>query len=801
MYKTILYLFFLIPSILFSQSIKVVDLETQKPIKDVWVTSSAYKETRYTDNKGKVNILLDKGDTWYEFLVDGYYEVGLSASEILALGYVVEMDRLKESLKEVIVSNTKWTQSKQKISRKIIQISKEDVFETNPQTAADLVQKSGNVFVQKSQLGGGSPFIRGFSANRLLLSVDGVRINNAIFRAGNVQNIISIDPLFVDTTEVLLGSGSVIYGSDAVGGVINFRTLSPKISKSGNLKIKGNTLFRTATANKERTIHADISLSGAKLASVTSVSYNNFSDLIQGSNGLDDYLRNEFVETTANGDVVVTNANPKNQVASGYEQYNFLQKLIYVPNKHIKTELGLIYTATSEYNRYDRLLRKRDGQFQHAEWFYGPQRWFMGTGIFSYKKKHSFFDEFKITNAYQSYKESRNIRDFNTSIRTSNLENVDIYTFNFDARKTWNKINFSYGLEYVFNKVGSKAFELDISSQRIRDVVLTRYPNGATWQSLAGYSIANFDLNERLALSAGIRYNHILLDAKFNSSDLDFPFSESKINTGAVTGSLGVNWKMLKNIILKANANTAFRAPNIDDVGKTVLDSEPGTLTVPNPNLKSEYAYNFELGGTYKKDDFKLSLIAYYSFLDNALTRSNFELNGENSVVFRGQESQVLAIQNSEHLYVNGFEMNTQIPLFNNFQLLGGYTITRGSNILSDDTKVAVRHVSPDFGNIHLKYEKKKWMLDVYTEFSKGFSFDELAPSERGKIFIYASDANGNPFLPSWMTVNLRGKIKLNQKLSFTSALENITDQRYRTYSSGISAPGINFIASLNYLF
>ncbi len=801
MYKTILYLFFLIPSVLFSQFIKVVDLETQKPIKGVWVLSNAYKETRYTDDKGKVSILLDKGDTWYEFLMDGYYEVGLSASEILALGYVVEMDRLKESLKEVVVSNTKWIQEKQKISRKFIKISKENVLETNPQTAADLVQKTGNIFVQKSQLGGGSPFIRGFSANRVLLSVDGVRVNNAIFRGGNVQNIISIDPLFVEDTEVLLGSGSVIYGSDAVGGVINFRTLIPEVSKVEKLKIKGNSLFRTATASSEKTIHADISLSNNKLASVTSVSYNSFSDLTQGSNGPDDYLRNEFVATTTAGDVVETNTNPKEQIASGYDQYSFLQKLAYVPNKYIKTELGLIYTSTTQYDRYDRLLRKRDGQFQHAEWFYGPQRWFMGTGVVSYKRKHSFFDELKVTNAYQSYKEGRNIRDFNSLIRTTNQENVDVYTFNFDARKAWSKVNFSYGLEYVYNKVSSNAFELDIANQSVTNLVLTRYPNGATWQSFAGYSIANFDFNEHLAMSAGVRYNFVSLDAKFNSSSLDFPFSESKINTGAVTGTLGVNWEVSKNIRLKANANTAFRAPNIDDVGKTVLDSEPGTLIVPNPNLKSEYAYNFELGGTYTKNDFKFSLIGYATFLENALTRSNFELNGNTSVVFRGQESQVLAIQNSEHLYVNGLEINTQIPLFKNLLLLGGYTITRGRNTLSDNTKVAVRHVSPDFGNLHLKFKKEKWMLDLYSEFSKGFSFDELAPSEKGKVFIYALDTNGNPFLPSWMTVNLRGKVNLTKKLSLTSALENITDRRYRTYSSGISAPGINFITSLNYHF
>ncbi|WP_010522098.1 TonB-dependent receptor plug domain-containing protein [Aquimarina agarivorans] len=801
MNKITLYLFSFFPIFIFSQSIKIIDLETKKPIEGVRVSSEVLKEDRYTDAKGRVVVVLNKGDSWYDFVIDGYDEVGLSASEILALGYVVEIDRLKESLKEVIVSNTKWTEKKQEISRKVYQITKNDILEANPQTSADLLQKSGNIFVQKSQLGGGSPFVRGFSANRLLLSVDGIRMNNAIFRGGNLQNIISVDPLFVENSEVILGPGSIIYGSDAIGGSINFSTLKPTLAKNKKFEAKGNLLARTATANNERTFHGDINFSGNQIASVTSFSYNNFGDLVQGSHGPKDYLRNEFVEVVDGNDVVLSNSNPKKQVKSGYEQYNFLQKLVYKPNRYLNVNLGLIYTTSSEYDRYDRLQRKRNNQFRHSEWFYGPQQWLVASGVVSYKKKKQFFDELKVTNAYQNYEESRNIRDFNDSIRVTNQEKVNIYSFNFDARKAKGKLKLNYGFEYIYNKVLSNAYELNSINGQINDLDLTRYPNGSTWQSVAGYAVTNIKATKTLGLSLGMRYNHVLLRAKFNDVSLEFPFSESNINTGALTGAFGVNWKMTKSITLKANANTAFRAPNIDDVGKTVLDSEPGSLTVPNPNLKSEYAYNTEVGVNYSKKQFKFSITGYYTFLENALTRTNFELNGNTSVFFRGQESEVLAIQNSSHLYVNGLEFNSQIPIVKNLKLVGSYTVTRGKNTLSDETKVPVRHVSPDFGNAHLIYRNNKWMFDVYTEFSKAFSFKELAPSEKEKVFIYAKDNQGNPFLPSWITYNLRTSLNVTKQLTFVAAIENITDQRYRTYSSGISAPGINFISSLRYSF
>ena len=128
------------------------------------------------------------------------------------------------------MSVSKWEQQRKDIPQKIVSINAQSIAFGNSQTSADLLQQSGQVFVQKSQLGGGSPMIRGFATNRVLLSVDGVRMNNAIFRGGNVQNVLSIDPFSIKNTEIIFGPGSVIYGSDAIGGVMNFYTKAPRFS-------------------------------------------------------------------------------------------------------------------------------------------------------------------------------------------------------------------------------------------------------------------------------------------------------------------------------------------------------------------------------------------------------------------------------------------------------------------------------------------------------------------------------------------------------------------------------------------
>ena len=262
-----------------------------------------------------------------------------------------------EQLDEVVMSISKWEQQKKDIPQKITSISAQSIAFTNPQTAADLLQNSGQVFVQKSQLGGGSPMIRGFATNRLVLSVDGVRMNNAIFRGGNIQNVISIDPFTIKNTEVIFGPGSVIYGSDAIGGVMNFLTLQPHFLKRDSVVVSGNANVRYASANNENTIHGDVNLASEKWAFLSSITYNSFDDLRMGSHGPDSYLRNTLVVRQNDTDVLVANENPRKQLPTGYDQINLLQKISHKPSNNWQYDLGLYYSETSSYSRYDRLIR------------------------------------------------------------------------------------------------------------------------------------------------------------------------------------------------------------------------------------------------------------------------------------------------------------------------------------------------------------------------------------------------------------------------------------------------------------
>jgi hemoglobin/transferrin/lactoferrin receptor protein len=797
----LLLLFVLLSLTATAQKIQVLDKETDLPISGVAVYNSDQTKTGVTDFDGFVDISSFEADELITFQHISHLTDSFTKSAILASGSTVYLETNASTLDEIVLSVSKFGQNKRDIPQQIVSVTSEDISFSNPQTAADLLETSGQVYVQKSQLGGGSPLIRGFSTNRLLITIDGVRFNTAIFRGGNVQNVISIDPFAIDRTEVILGPGSVVYGSDAVGGVMNFYTKKPSFSFDEGMSFSGNAIGRYATANNEKTGHIDFNIGMKEWAFLTSVSYSDFDDLKMGKYGPDDYLRPEYVVTENGQDMVVENDDPRVQVPTGYNQINTMQKIRFMPSDHWDFNLGLFYTTTSDYPRYDRLIRRRDGMLRSAEWFYGPQEWLSGNlQITNKSEATSIYDESRLTLSYQRFKESRNDRDFGDTILFETDEQVDAYSAGWDFTKKFNAVTVFYGLEYVFNKVNSVGQQTDITTNTSTPDA-SRYPDGATWQSLAAYSSLQWKIADDLSFQGGLRYNHVMVDAQFDTDFYDFPFSEANIDTGALTGSAGLAWNPSEILGLKANFSTAFRAPNIDDVGK-IFDSEPGSVVVPNPNLKPEYAYNGELAATLNFNNVvKLEVATYMTQLEDALVRRDFSIGGQSVIEYQGEPSNVQAIQNAAMAEVYGFEAGLEVNFTNALQLTSQYNITDGFE--EDDAGIQnpIRHAAPQFGNTHLTFTKNKWKLDAFAEYNGQFDFEDLAPSQQNNDFLYAKDENGNPFSPSWYTLNFGAQYEITDDLKVTGVLENITNQRYRPYASGIAAPGTNLILSAHYKF
>ena len=784
-----------------AQKIQVLSQQTGGAIPGVALFNKDKSKSAITNFDGFADISSFNQDERIIFQHLAHAALWQTKSQILTANGQVFLITDASSLDEVVLSVSKFGQKKRDIPQQIVSVTSDDVLFRNPQTAADLLQSSGQVYVQKSQLGGGSPLIRGFSTNRLLIAVDGVRFNTAIFRGGNVQNIISIDPFAVARTEVILGPGSVVYGSDAVGGVMNFYTKKPVFSFKQGTTFSGNTTLRYATANKEKTGHFDFNIGAKKWAFLTSVTYSDFDNLRMGSHGPDDYLRTQYVETLNGVDTVVQNQNPKIQRPTAYSQINTMQKVRYMPNNNWNFDLGLFYTTTTDYPRYDRLIRTSNDTLRSAVWDYGPQQWFSGNlQIQNTPQTNTFFDKSAFTLSFQHFTESRSDRDFGASFLYKTQEKVAAYTTAWDFEKKIKIAKLNYGVEYIFNKVGSRGLKTDILSGTSQQDV-SRYPDGSSWQSLAGYMSTQFALSENISFLGGLRYSHIIVAAQFDTSLFALPFTEATINTGALTGTAGVTWNPNQTLGWRLNFGTAFRAPNIDDIGK-VFDSEPGSVVVPNPDLKPEYAYNGDLGVSLNfANKLKLDFAGFYTILEDALIRRDFSLDGESQIVYQGELSTIQAIQNASRAQVYGFEAGLEFAFSKAVKLSSQYNITKGFAQDQQGTKQALRHAAPTFGNTHIVYKKEKLTLDVFAVYNGQFDFEDLAPSQQNNAFLYAADQNGNPYAPKWYTLNFSGQYKFSKAFQLTATLENITDQRYRPYSSGLSAPGRNLILAATYTF
>jgi hemoglobin/transferrin/lactoferrin receptor protein len=799
-YRFIFFLFLLISKASFAQNVTVLDSEFETPISGVAFFTEDKSVSKITNIDGVVDLSNFSTSDVIVIKHISYLEKIITKSSIVN-NKVFLISNLQD-LDEIILSASKFSENKIDIPRSIIRIDAKTIGFSNPQTSADALEGTGKVYVQKSQLGGGSPIIRGFSTNRLLLTVDGVRMNNAIFRSGNIQNVISVDPFTIENTEVTLGAGTVIYGSDAIGGVVSFNTIKPRLSHQDSLHLNSSSTVRYATASQEQTIHTNLNLGAKKWAFLSSFTLNKFDDLRMGKFGPDNYLSPEFITTSNNTDLIIKNQNPLVQKESGYSQVNFMQKVLYQPINDLDFNLGLFYTKTSDVPRYDRLIRyNNEDLLRSAEWFYGPQKWFMANFQLDYKRSSSlFYDNLKLNIAYQNFNESRTDRDYQSIVRSTREEIVNAYSFNFDLEKIFNKKStLYYGLEYVYNKVGSLAFQKDIETG-VAESIVTRYPNNSSWQSMAAYFNYKYKPSKNITLQSGLRYNNIISKANFDENNvfLNLPFNSANNSHNALTGSLGISWVTSRFLEWKANFTTAFRAPNIDDVGK-VFDSEPGSVVVPNNNLKPEYAYNGELGMNLNfSKSFKLDIATYYTLLDNALIRRDGSLNGNTQIIYNGDLSQVQSIQNASKSKIYGFEFGAFLKFSKSLKFNTQYNVVGGFDEINN-TKSPSRHVVPSFGNSHLTWENKKLKLDAFVNFNGELSNNQLADSELDKDYIYALDTNNNPYAPSWYTFNITTQYQINPNTTLTTSLENISDQRYKTYSSGIAAPGRNLIVALKY--
>jgi hemoglobin/transferrin/lactoferrin receptor protein len=784
------------------QPILVIDKTTLAPLPNLAIYTLKPNLFITTNSNGIADIGRFKELDSIRFQLIGYYDLMFSYKQLETKKFTVLMSEKAHSLDEIIVSASRFEEKKTNVPQQIQVLNAKDLAFMNSQTTADVIQNSGNVLVQKSQAGGGSPIIRGFEANKVLIVIDGVRMNNAIYRAGHLQNILSVDNAILDKTEIIFGPGSVVYGSDALGGVMHLYTKKPILADSNKTALfKANAFTRFSSVNNEQTGHVDFNAGFKKIAFLTSYTYSDFDDLRQG-NVRSPYQgnwgkRKYYAKRVDSKDTMIVNKDVNIQKQSGYKQYDFIEKILFKQTKNIDHVLNFQYSSTSNINRYDRLNEMTSKEkLKYAQWYYGPQKRLLGSYNFNCKANTLLVNDAKIILSYQHVEESRHDRRFDDVRLNHRYENVNVMAANADFSKNILSHEIRYGVEATYNEVLSTANLENIITKNLSSLD-TRYPDGgSTMRTVAGYVTHNWKVNSMLILSDGIRYSNIKLHSLFKDTTFfPFPFNEVTQKSEAINGNIGLSIMPNDNWRFAILGSTGFRAPNIDDMSK-VFESVPGNVIIPNPKLKPEYTYNVELSiARIFNKNIKTEVIGFYTLYKNAITTHASTFNGADSIMYDGQLSAVATSINATEAYIYGINGNITADITPAFSITSTINYTYG-RIKNNTTDQPLDHISPLFGKTSFNLNIKKYRMEFYIMYNGWKRLEDY--NLLGEDNIQYATTLGTP---AWYTLNLRNAIQINEYVQLQIGLENILDQNYRVFASGISAPGRNLVITLRGCF
>ncbi len=714
-------------------------------------------------------------------------------------------DSLKTSyLDELVISANKLPEQRRTVAQQIKLIGPATIRTLNAQNSADLISNTGVVAMQKSQQGGGSAMMRGFEASRVLMMIDGVRMNNLIYRAGHLQNIITMDNNILDRAEILFGSSSTAYGSDALGGVIHFYTRNPTLAHSGKqLNFNGNAFYRYGSVNNESTAHVDFNIGGSKFASLTSFTFSDFGDLRMGektNSALDEQfgVRTQYaVRSDDNAsDVLVQNSDPFVQKFSGYRQWDILQKFLYQSSKRVSHVLNFQYSNSTNLPRYDRLTDHDGSGLRFGEWYYGPQTRLLASYQLKVNELESFADGMTATGSYQQIEESRYDRRFNNNNRNERVEDVNVIALTIDFQKKNGRNSLRYGFDSHFNTLNSTAHRYNVSTGEITPQS-TRYPDGDNTMNLMSlYGTHTLQFNDEWTLNDGIRVGASFLHSTFiDKSFYPFPFDEVKQNYLVSSANLGIiytptSWKF------SFLASTGYRAPNVDDVAK-VFESSQGSVVVPNPDLKSEKTFNGEISITkFFGSIARLEGTFYATQFFDAIVVLPSNFNGEDSIDYDGTLSRVMSAQNKGKAYIYGSSISLRIDFTKNFALTASHNYTYGRVVNEEGPDTPLDHIAPAFGRVGFQYNTSKFKSELFANFSAWKHLDDYSSS--GEDNLQYATGEG---MPSWYTINIRVSYDLNRMFTLQAGVENLLDLQYRVFSSGINSPGRNIFGTLRVKF
>ena len=646
------------------------------------------------------------------------------------------------SMNEVVLTALRSKQENLRVPYTVSAVSGKFLQEFSPRSTPEALMGMPGVFVQKTNHGGGSPFVRGLTGNQTLLLVDGVRMNNSTFRYGPNQYLNTIDLYTIGRIEVAKGTGSVQYGTDAMGGVVQIFTKEPEFSLSGN-KFTGRLTGKYMTGGMEKTGRGEIAFANKKVALLAGISKKDFGDLIGG-------------DTTGK------------QSPSGYDEWGLDLNLKFSLQKNTTLQFVSQLLQQQHVPVYHK-VRLENFQLNEMD----PQR-----RLFSYARLRKvngsrIFKETELTVSLQEGKEGRNnqkngsqvLRQERDRVRTAGLT-LDI---NSVLTRHWSA---NSGIEVYLDKIFSTREDINLSTA-VADQKRGLYPDRSVYGNYSAYSLHHFNLG-RWLLDAGIRFN------QFTAKISDTTIGDVRINPSAFVYNAAILYKLSKTQSVYLSYSSGFRAPNIDDMG--TLGIVDFRYEIPAAGLQPEKSAQTELG--YKIRGRRVSAAAAFFYMDisNLITRVR-----EEGQVISGYP--VYRKENTDAAFLRGTEFSFSAQITGKLDIKGGLAYTFGQSLTRQEP---LRRIPPFNGRGLVTYRNNAWFAAAEWQFATAQKRLAQGDKEDNRI-----PAGGTP---GWNLFNLYGGYKLKQ-ISFSLGLQNLLHEDYRTHGSGINGVGRSGWLSATFVF
>ena len=770
--KYISIILFLISFKMSAQKITIKDILTQQSIEGVSVSSNTNNKGVISDKKGASELdLFESIDT---LLIQHVAYKNLYITKKDIQNNIIFLVLKTHTLDNVEISDSKQSHFKEtSIFTKINAIK---IANVQSAQTSDLLEKTMGLSIQKSQNGGGSPNLRGMEANRLLIIVDGIALNNTIFRSGHLQNTSTINPFFLNSVEVLFGPSAVAFGNGAMGGAIIFTTKRPKNNGGHHFaqqyESSSKAVFTSLTSNYK--LGKSINISGFSIKS--------YGDLRMGNN------RKHGFSNWGNESIIAENNIQK---GTAYEQADFFHKTLFQLTKNNFLLFNSQFSTSSNINRFDKLNDLKDGDNKYRYWYYGPQKRILQSVRLKNYKHTVFSNEAVFTASFQDVKESRHKQKQGANLLNNRTESLQIFDLKADVLKQVNKLKINYGFDSRFQKLESTA---NLSSNNNIYYNTSRYPDGGTnVLNNAIYLQLNYQGLKNIGILLGTRYNVNSLSSKFqDTTTIQLPFDEILVENKSFSNSVQMHYKASKKITFNASISNGFRNPNTDDIGK-IFSKDDISVVLPNNQLSPEKSINFETGivaNFNKLITFQLQV--FQTQIIDAIEKRYAKLNGNDSIIYDGEMMKVMMNQNIGKATISGLNFAYHINLTKRLSHNSSINILRGET--SD--KLPLAHIPPENIISEINYSIKKQLISFsvhYNGIKKAEDYDIL-----GIDNLEEATQIGNP---SWCTLNFKYKITIDKNLTFITGIYNITDIHYKTFGSGISSSGRNFSISLQAKF